>query len=130
MKPVYEEADQRFIYAKRLVLFSGIAKDGPLINYLSDKYKLVKRMKFPDHHKYSYGDLKNIMRAVGANPTAVVATTEKDAQRIVDTKKVPGSLKERLFQVPIEVSFLSPEETAIFEETLLELIRKSSRADN
>ena len=70
------------------------------------------------------------MRAVGANPTAVVATTEKDAQRIVDTKKVPGSLKERLFQVPIEVSFLSPEETAIFEETLLELIRKSSRADN
>ncbi len=62
-------------------------------------------------------------KAVGAYPTACVVTTEKDAQRVVDTKKVPGTLRERLFQVPINVQFLSPEEEQIFETTLEGLLR-------
>ena len=124
MVPVFpEEADSRFTYAQRLILFSGIAKDTPLRAYLSDTYKEVKRFNFPDHHKYSNGDIRKIAKAVEAYPTACVATTEKDAQRIVDTKKVPGALRERLFQVPIEVRFLTPAEQEIFESTLLGLLR-------
>ena len=125
MVPVFpDEADSRFTYAHRLILFSGIAKDTPLRAYLSDSYKEVKRFSFPDHHKYSTGDIRKVARAVEAFPTACVATTEKDAQRVVDTKKVPGSLRERLFQVPIEVRFLSPEEEEIFETTLLGMLRE------
>ena len=124
MVPVYpDEADSRFIYAQRLILFTGIAKDTPLRAYLSDNYKEVKRFSFPDHHKYTTGDIRKVARAVQAFPTACVATTEKDAQRIVDTKKVPGTLRERLFQVPINVQFLSPAEQEIFETTLLGLLR-------
>ena len=124
MVPVFpEEADSRFTYAQRLILFTGIAKDTPLRAYLSDKYREVKRFSFPDHHKYSNGDIAKVARAVQAYPTACVATTEKDAQRIVDTKKVPGTLRERLFQVPIQVDFLSPAEKEIFETTLLGLLR-------
>ena len=123
MVPVFEEADSRFMYAHRLILFSGIAKDTPLRSYLSDTYKVVKRLSFPDHHKYSSRDMRTIGHAVQAWPTACVATTEKDAQRIVDTKKVPGSLKQRLFQVPIEVHFLSDVEQKVFETTLLQRLR-------
>ena len=125
MKPVYEDADGRFIYAKRLILFSGIARDTQIRNYLSDKYRIVRKFNFPDHHKYTSRDIRSILHAVGENPTAVVATTEKDAQRVVDTKNVPAVLRERLFQVPIEVSFLSDKEKTIFEETLLGMIRKT-----
>ena len=124
MVPVFpDEADSRFTYAQRLILFSGIAKDTPLRAYLSDTYKEVKRFSFPDHHKYSNGDIRKIAKAVEAFPTACVATTEKDAQRVVDTKKVPGSLRERLFQVPIDVRFLTPMEQEVFETTLLGLLR-------
>ena len=123
MLPVFEEeADNRFVYSKRLVLFSGIAKDIQLRNYLSDSYKIVKRFNFPDHHKYTPGDIRTLSHAVRENPTAVVATTEKDAQRVVDTKNVPDALKERLFQVPIEVNFLSDNEKAVFETTLLSFL--------
>ena len=123
MLPVFEEeADNRFVYSKRLVLFSGIAKDIQLRNYLSDSYKIVKRFNFPDHHKYTPADIRTLSHAVRENPTAVVATTEKDAQRVVDTKKVPDALKERLFQVPIEVNFLSDNEKAVFEATLLSFL--------
>ena len=120
MRPVFEDdADSRYMYAQRLVLFTGIAKDTPLRNYLSDKYKIVKHFHFPDHHKYTAADLRTIGAAVRNNPTAVVATTEKDAQRLVDTKTVPDALRERLFQVPIDVNFLTEEERAVFETTLL-----------
>ena len=124
MVPVFpEEADSRFMYAQRLILFTGIAKDMPLRAYLSDNYKEVKRFSFPDHHKYTNGDIAKVARAVKEYPTACVATTEKDAQRIVDTKKVPEALRKRLFQVPINIQFLSPAEQEIFETTLLDLLR-------
>ena len=124
MVPVFpEEADSRFTYAQRLILFSGIAKDTPLRAYLSDSYKEVKRFSFPDHHKYSTADIRKVAKAVEAFPTACVATTEKDAQRVVDTKKVPEALRQRMFQVPINVRFLTPVEEEVFETTLLGLVR-------
>ena len=125
MVPVFpEEADSRFKFSQRLILFTGIAKDTPLRAYLSDNYKEVKRFCFPDHHKYTSGDIAKVARAVKEFPTACVATTEKDAQRVVDTKKVPESLRQRLFQVPIDIEFLSPAEREIFETTLLGKLRE------
>lgn len=124
MVPVFpDEADYRFTYAQRLILFSGIAKDTPLRAFLSDKYTEVKRFSFPDHHRYTSADLRKVGRAIREFPTACVATTEKDAQRIVDTKKLPEALRKRLFQIPINVQFLSPDEEKIFETTLLDLLR-------
>ena len=124
MVPVYpDEADSRFIYAQRLILFTGIAKDTPLRAFLSDNYKEVKRFSFPDHHKYTTGDIQKVAAAVRDYPTACVATTEKDAQRIVDTKKVPGTLRQRLFQVPINIQFLSPLEKETFETILEDRLR-------
>ena len=124
MVPVYpDEADSRFTYAHRLILFTGIAKDMPLRAYLSDSYKEVKRFSFPDHHKYSTADIQKVAAAVKEFPTACVATTEKDAQRIVDTKKVPEPLRQRLFQVPINIQFLSPQEKDIFETMLEDRLR-------
>ena len=122
MVPVFEEADSRFTYAQRLILFTGIARDGVLRNYLSDTYKIVKHFSFPDHHRYSGGDLRTLGKAIKSWPTALVCTTEKDAARIRDNKKTPMELKKRLFQIPIEVQFLSDEEREDFVSTLLGLL--------
>ena len=124
MKPVYEEADPRYAYSQKLILFSGIAKDTPLRMYLSDQHRIVKRFNFEDHHTYTKLDIRKIHRAVTEHPTAVVATTEKDCQRILDFKNIPEDLKVRLFQVPIEVGFLSETEKEVFETTLLEALRR------
>ena len=91
--------------------------------YLSDEHKIVKRFCFEDHHKYTKYDIRRIMNAVRENPTAVVATTEKDCQRILDLGNIPKELKVRLFQVPIEVGFLSEHEKEVFETSLLEALR-------
>lgn len=118
LQPIYEECDPRFAYSQKLILFSGIAKDTPLRMYLSDAHKIVRHFTFMDHHNYNRFDIKKIMRAVEEYPTAVVATTEKDCQRLLDCKNIPERLKERLFQVPIEVEFLSENEREVFKESL------------
>ncbi|MBQ6253957.1 MAG: tetraacyldisaccharide 4'-kinase [Bacteroidales bacterium] len=124
LKPVFEEADPRYAYSHKLILFSGIAKDTPLRMYLSDEHRIVKRFNFEDHHTYTGFDIRKIHRAVLEHPTAVVATTEKDCQRILDFKNIPEDLKVRLFQVPIEVGFLSETEKAVFETSLLDALRR------
>lgn len=124
LEPVYPgDGDTHFIYSKKLVLFSGIAKDTPLRMYLSDKYKIVRRFTFSDHHKYTNLDIRRIMAAATDNPTSVIVSTEKDSQRILDCRKVPETLRKRLFQIPIKVEFLSEEEREVFRSTLLESLR-------
>jgi len=123
LNPIFEEADPRYAYSQKLILFSGIAKDTPLRMYLSDEHKIIKHFRFEDHHNYTKGDIRAILRAVREHPTAVVATTEKDCQRILDLKNIPDELKVRMFQVPIEVGFLSDREKDVFESTLLGTLR-------
>lgn len=116
--PVYPETDNRYMYAQKVILFSGIAKDTPLVNYLSDRYKVVRHFTFPDHHKYKKADISSILSAVKHQPTAAVATTEKDAQRLLDYRAMPARLKERLFMVPIRAAFLSENEEMIFRSII------------
>ena len=124
LEQIYEEGDSRYIYTKKLILFTGIAKDTPLRMFLSDKYKIVKHLSFSDHHNYTKADIRTLESASKSFPTAAIATTEKDAQRLVDCQKVTHRLKERLFQVPIEVAFLSELEETVFSSTLIEHLRK------
>lgn len=118
---VFPEADQHYLYSQRLVLVSGIANNAPLRQYLSDTYKIVERLEFPDHHRFTAGDIRSIGSAVKANPTACLMTTEKDAQRLQDCKNVPENVRQRLFYTPIQAQFLSEEEDAAFTQAVLAL---------
>ncbi|MCM1502237.1 MAG: tetraacyldisaccharide 4'-kinase [Bacteroidales bacterium] len=118
---VFPEGDVHYIHSQRLVLFTGIANDTPLAKHLSGKYKIVKRLRFGDHHKFSRSDIAAIDRAARQFPTALVATTEKDAQRLYDAKAMPGRLRERIFKIPIRAMFTSEEERIRFADSLSRL---------
>ena len=118
---VYSTSEPRFSYAKKVLLVTGIASDGPLRAHLSDSYKIVKRFSFPDHHRYTWKDINRIQEAVDKNPTLAVATTEKDAQRLLDYNGMPESLMQRLFYIPITVDFLSDEEREIFTDFIVNI---------
>ena len=120
---IFPEGDPRYIYAQKLILFSGIANDTPLARHLSDSYQIVKRFNFPDHHKFSRADINSIRSAADAYPTSVVMTTEKDCQRVRDSKTVPDPLKKKLFYTPIKPEFTSQEEREQFTATLLSFLR-------
>jgi tetraacyldisaccharide 4'-kinase len=45
-EPVFPEGEARYIYTKRLILFSGIANDTPLTKWLSRDYKIARRLRW------------------------------------------------------------------------------------
>jgi len=118
-KGVFEAADPRYFYSKRLIMVTGIAKDTPLRNYLSDYYKIEKRFNFPDHHKFTSGDIAKVRSCLKLYPTAAIATTEKDAQRLLDYPRMPETIVNRMFYIPIEVDFLSDTERELFRRWLV-----------
>ena len=124
-EPVFDEADPRYTYSQRLVLVTAIANDAPLRSYLSDSYKIVKRLAFRDHHRFTKGDMRALLAAIRENPTACLMTTEKDARRFQDVKEVPEQIRKRLFYVPIQTSFFTPEEDAAFTAFLLSKVRQA-----
>lgn len=120
---IFEEGDQRYVYSKRLILFSGIANDAPLKAYLSSDYKIVRHIQFPDHHKFVWADVKSIEDAVADYPTAVAMTTEKDCQRMRDCKNLSDNLKLKLFYTPIKSEFLSYEDKQKFTAVLMSFLK-------
>jgi len=108
------------------VLVTGIANDAPLRSHLSDTYKIIRRMEFGDHHRYTRGDMRKLSGAIKENPTACLMTTEKDAQRMRDVKKVDDKVKQRLFYLPVQATFQSPEEEQAFAAFLQEKLVASA----
>ena len=115
---IFPEGDPRYIYTKRLILFSGIANDAPLLSYLSSDYKIVRHFRFPDHHKFSRSDINTIASAAREFPTSVIMTTEKDSQRVRDCHKIKEELKQRMFYSPIKTAFLTENEKETFIKVL------------
>lgn len=112
--PVFPEGNSRYLYSKTAVMFSGIADDTPFSEQLRLSYKLVGHLKFGDHHKFRKSDISYIRSLADAFPTSLIITTEKDYQRIRDCKKVPDSLRQRMFYMPIRAQFLSEDEQRVF----------------
>ena len=116
--PVFAEGDPRYVHSQRLILFSGIANDTPMYRYLGDSYRIVRRIRFGDHHRFTEHDIRKIEKAARKYPTAVIVTTEKDSQRITDCRNIPTGLKERMFCLPIRADFLSEEDEGKFISSL------------
>ena len=117
-EPVFPGADTRYTYSAKLVLLTGIADDTPLRQHLSGDRKIVGHLRYPDHHRYTRADVRAISAQMRRNPTAAFVTTEKDAQRLRDLKKIPAGLAERLFYIPVTACFFSSAESEVFDQYL------------
>ena len=125
---VFPEGDSHYLYAKRAVTFTGIANDSPFKSHVRNTYRIESHTAFGDHHDFSKADIAAIEKAANANPTAIILTTEKDSQRIAGMKNIPGTIRKRLFRVPIKASFLTEEETTVFLSLLKGLLLPESHS--
>lgn len=121
--PVFPEGDQRYVYSKKMILFTGIANDTPLRHYLSSNYKIIRHLNFPDHHNFTWSDIKAVEDALKAHPTSVVMTTEKDCQRVCDCRKISDNLKMQMFYIPIKSEFLSDQDKERFITVLKSFLK-------
>ena len=93
--------------AQPLTLVTGIARPAPLLAHLRRLGVQYEHLKFPDHHRFSDGELKRLQ---SRQP---ILTTEKDAVRL------EGSLEE-LWTIPVSHCFAA-EDAAVMDQFLLEI---------
>lgn len=118
--PVFDEGDKHYLYAQKMIVVSGIANDRPMVGYLSGQYQMSAHLRFPDHHAFTASDLKSMEKAAAKTPNAIILTTEKDSQRLRPLgDKISPNVRQRLFYLPIETKFLTPEDEEKFIHQLL-----------
>jgi Tetraacyldisaccharide-1-P 4''-kinase len=68
-----------------VVLLTAIAHPEPLIEYLSEKFKIIHHYHFPDHHYFSEKEIEEIKKTYFSEgiQNRIVVTTEKDSMRLI-----------------------------------------------
>ena len=99
-----------------VIAMSGIANPVPLLENLRKRFDVVAELTFDDHHTYRFSDMRRLEALFAAYPDAVVLTTEKDAVKLTNRKKVPEAVQQRLYYVPIHVSFVADSESEFLRQ--------------
>jgi tetraacyldisaccharide 4'-kinase len=89
-----------------VVLMAGIGNHKPFVRSMRERYNVVGKFNFPDHHIYSVDDLRRVAKCLEKNPSARLLTTEKDAVKLRRSKRVPDIVRQRLFYMPVVMEFL------------------------
>jgi tetraacyldisaccharide 4'-kinase len=89
--------------AKEIFLVTGIANPLPLVNYLSENFKIKKHFSFADHHSFTAEEISTIQQA-GSAP---ILTTEKDFMRLSSQQTIGLLDKSRWFYLPIRTEFIN-----------------------
>lgn len=109
-----------------ILCITGIARPEPYIRHLKRITPNVTVLKFPDHHRFSKRDIRNIQTTFHCirNPDKLIFTTEKDAARLRGCD-LPQEITEKIRYIPIEPEFLNKQE--IFIQELKNYVTENKR---
>lgn len=118
---------EQCVSGKSVLLVTGIAKPAPLRRYLEQTAASVTELAFPDHHNFTTIDLRRMSDALASLPQdAVVVTTEKDSERLVEMSGLDNRLRRCLLVQPITVRFLFGQQEE-FNQNILDYVAKDTR---
>ena len=132
LQPLFATVPERRLETLRVdeqvLLLTGIAAPGLLIEELSRRTRQVTSIAFADHHDFSAADLQRVEAAFRRlrDGHRLVITTEKDASRLVGHQELSEELKAHLYVLPIEVAFLNNEQQR-FNQYIKEYVRENTR---
>lgn len=76
--------------AAAVVAVAGIAQPATFFNDLrTGGWSLARELAFPDHHRYTRGDVAAIIEAARSSGASLVVTTEKDLVRLLPFRPFP-----------------------------------------
>lgn len=103
-KPIYKNNS----WSKSVLLFSGIADDMKLKEYVKKKFDLFDVIKFADHQTYQVSDLLKIRNTYNQLPdkNKCLLTTEKDMVKLIDEDVDEEFKSLPVFYLPIKFNFL------------------------
>jgi len=130
-KPVFAASGYRAEALSRHItvfLLSGIANPLPLVERLEGQFDRVLQHRFPDHHRFSVGEISGLVDAFKSEAARdkCIITTEKDAQRLIDANIKELLVDLPVFYLPIAVE-LQAADQARFNNKILEYVSNRTR---
>ena len=127
--PLYEHLPVNFPARHSFILlFTGIADNDLLKEYLGRICNDLTTIEFRDHHKYTTRDLEKIKCKYDGLPSQkkILITTEKDVMRL-RIPELNDILKTMpIYYIPIEIDFHG-EDKQSFDQTILKYVEKNKR---
>lgn len=110
------------------LLITGLANPTELINHVSNYTDDLRTLIYPDHHSFTSKNIQNIIDRFRSikNKNKIIITSEKDAVRLLDNEDIPEEIKKSLYYLPIEVVFLSDQET-LFKQKIESHVKEFAR---
>ena len=95
------------LVGKKLLAFCGLGNPGGFYHQLRRLgYEVAERMSFPDHHRYSRGDLARVSSTAAAAGAEALVTTSKDLMNL----QAAPALDQPLYALEIELEVDSSDE--------------------
>jgi tetraacyldisaccharide 4'-kinase len=113
--PVFAGVEATVEYGAEVIAMSGIGDNESFSKGLEQRYKVVAKLEFDDHHSYRMNDLKQITKLLAEHPGAVIMTTEKDAVKMSRSKAVDADLRKKMFYEKISMRFVGDDRSKLFE---------------
>ncbi len=110
------------LISKKIVLVTGIAREQPLLEYVTANFELIKHFPFRDHHQYTINEVQSIAKFVSTQKDTSLLTTEKDMVRLIDPEFDVYLSPILCFYLPIEMNFIK--NGAEFDMLVLRTIQK------
>lgn len=112
--------------ASSILLLTGIANPEPLKKTIREYTGNLVTLSFPDHHEYTQSDLDTVQKKYAKldHGKNIIITTEKDAVKLKQLKKVDPILKENMFYLPVEVKFLDNGQKE-FDKKIIQYVTKN-----
>lgn len=110
-----------------LILLTGIASPQQLLLDLNQYTQHVTHLSFSDHHRFNEKDVEHINQTFrDVSGKKVIITTEKDAARLIYLEGLSDAVRQNLYAIPIEISFMLDRGT-LFDEYILSYVHKNSK---
>lgn len=131
IKPVYTEtlnfSLKDITPEHNILVLTGIASPRHLLLDLQQYTQNIVPMSYSDHHQFTAKDVARINNTFDAMPKKrIIITTEKDAARLINTDGLSNDVREHMYSLPIEISFML-DQGEQFDEFILSYVHKNSK---
>lgn len=112
-RPIYpaEASPEPLRKRQEIIALSGIGNPKPFLETLRARYTVVEEMTLDDHHVYRVSDMQALAALLAKHPGAAIVTTEKDAVKMTRPDKIPAAVRNALYYMPINISFIEDSAT-------------------
>lgn len=110
--PLFPALNPPVIYdGQSVIIMVGIANPTNFIGRLERRYTVEHKLIFPDHYTYKMRDIHRLEELLKElpNDTAIIIT-EKDAVKLMNSRKISENVRRRLHYISISVRFANNKE--------------------